>query len=66
MATRKDLSVDDDGGAELTSPSPVDESQAQDESPKPTKRLKKGWKDPSDTAARGKFKMASGNICEHM
>ena len=61
MATRKDLSVDD---GEQESP-PVNEPIASEDS-SPTKRLRKGWKDPKDPLARGKFKMPSGNICEHM
>ena len=71
MATRKDLSVDDDdaqSSGESTKDGetpPVNEPIASD-GPSTTKRLRKGWKDPKDPLAKGKFKMASGNICEHM
>ena len=70
MATRNTLSVDDSPpGDDIPSKDgetpPVNEPIASD-GPSTTKRLRKGWKDPKDPLARGKFKMASGNICEHM
>lgn len=62
MTDRDKLTVDDDDG-EPTMPS-KDDSETP---PKPsTKRLKKGWKDPADPLAVGKYKLPSGNICEDM
>ena len=58
MAERDTLSVDDDDAQSS-------DEITKDEAPK-TRKLKKGWKDPNDPLAKGKFKMASGNICEHM
>ena len=62
MATRNELSVDDE-----TETPPADETTTED-TPKPekTKKLKKGWKDPKDLAAKGKYKRPSGNIVEDM
>ena len=73
MATRNTLTVDDaPPGDDIpskdgeTQPDKGPKKDGETQPDKGPKKLKKGWKDPNDPLARGKFKMASGNICEHM